>query len=63
MSLVSGISGDETKTIVEDNSVLHIKLDVPISENEIENNRVIEQDEVFSKIDKKFELTNNFFII
>jgi protease IV len=37
MSLISGISGDENKTVVEDNSVLHLKLDVPISENEIEN--------------------------
>lgn len=37
MTLISGISGDEKKTIVEDNSVLHLKLDVPISENEIEN--------------------------
>lgn len=37
MTLISGISGDEKKTVVEDNSVLHLKLDVPISENEIEN--------------------------
>ena len=37
MSLISGISGDDNKTIVVDNSVLHLKLDVPISENEIEN--------------------------
>jgi len=37
MALVSGISGDDTKTTVKDNSVLHLKLDVPIAENEIEN--------------------------
>lgn len=37
MSLISGISGDDNKTIVKDNSVIHLKLDVPISENEIEN--------------------------
>lgn len=37
MALISGISGDESRTMVEDNSVLHLKLDVPISENEIEN--------------------------
>ena len=37
MSLISGISGDDNETIVKDNSVLHLKLDVPISENEIEN--------------------------
>lgn len=37
MALISGISGDENRTMVEDNSVLHLKLDVPISENEIEN--------------------------
>lgn len=36
-ALVSGLSGDESKTVVEDNSVLHLKLDVPITENEIEN--------------------------
>ncbi len=36
-AMVSGLSGDETKTMIEDNSVLHLKLDVPISENEIEN--------------------------
>ena len=36
-ALVSGLSGDESKTVVEDNSVLHLKLDVPITENEIDN--------------------------
>ena len=34
---VSLIPGDENKTIVEENAVLHLKLDVPIAENEIEN--------------------------
>ena len=34
---VSLVPGDEDKTMVEDNSVLHLKLDVPITENEIEN--------------------------
>lgn len=37
VSLVSGVSGEEKVTTVEDNAVLHLKLDVPISENEIEN--------------------------
>jgi len=37
MALVSGISGDEKKTVVNDNSVIHLKLDVPVTENEIEN--------------------------
>ncbi len=37
ISLFSGISGDENKTMVEENSVLHLKLDLPITENEIEN--------------------------
>lgn len=37
MSLISGISGDENTTVVDDNSVLLLKLDVPISENEIDN--------------------------
>lgn len=37
VSLVSGLSGDDTKTLVAENSVLHLKLDVPITENEIEN--------------------------
>ncbi len=37
MALVSGISGDDKKTEVKDNSVLHLKLDVPVTENEIEN--------------------------
>ena len=36
-ALVSGLSGDESKTVVEDNSVLHLKLGVPITENEIDN--------------------------
>jgi protease-4 len=37
ISLISGMSGDEKITVVESNSVLHLKLDVPITENEIEN--------------------------
>lgn len=37
VSLFSGLSGDENKTMVEENSVLHLKLDMPITENEIEN--------------------------
>jgi protease-4 len=37
ISIISGFSGDENKTMVNENSVLHIKLDVPITENEIEN--------------------------
>lgn len=37
ISLISGISGDENKTIVKENSVLHLKLDMPINENEIDN--------------------------
>jgi len=37
MVLVSGISGDEKKTVVKENSVLHLKLDVPVTESEIEN--------------------------
>lgn len=37
VSMVSGLSGDDNRTMVEDNSVLHIKLDVPITENEFEN--------------------------
>ncbi len=37
MTLISGISGDGEKVLIEENSVLHLKLDVPITENEIEN--------------------------
>ncbi|MEY4931124.1 MAG: signal peptide peptidase SppA [Bacteroidota bacterium] len=37
VSLVSGLAEDKDKTLVSDNSVLHLKLDVPITENEIEN--------------------------
>lgn len=37
ISLVSGISGDENRAIVKENSVLHLKLDMPITENEIDN--------------------------
>lgn len=37
VSMVSGLSGEDNRTMVEDNSVLHIKLDVPITENEFEN--------------------------
>jgi protease-4 len=37
VSLISGISGEENKTMVKENSVLHLKLDVPITENEIDN--------------------------
>jgi protease IV len=36
-ALVSQLSGEDGKVIVEDNSVLHLKLDFPITENEIEN--------------------------
>jgi protease-4 len=35
--LLSGLSGDKEKVIVENNSVLHLKLDVPITEAEEEN--------------------------
>jgi protease IV len=37
VTMISGVIGEEKKVVVEDNSVLHLKLDVPISENEIEN--------------------------
>ena len=37
MTLISGLSGDGEKVLIEENSVLHLKLDVPITENEIEN--------------------------
>ncbi len=37
IALVSGLSGDDKKTVVAENSVLHLKLDIPISENETEN--------------------------
>jgi len=37
VSLVSGLADDKNKTLVSENSVLHLKLDVPITENEIEN--------------------------
>lgn len=37
MTMISGLSGDGEKVLIEDNSVLHLKLDVPITENEIEN--------------------------
>ncbi len=36
-ALVANLSKTDTPTTVSDNSVLHLKLDVPISENEIEN--------------------------
>jgi protease IV len=35
--LVSQLSGDQNKVLVEDNSVLHLKLDFPITEDEVEN--------------------------
>ncbi|MCU0369072.1 MAG: S49 family peptidase, partial [Cyclobacteriaceae bacterium] len=35
--LVSQLSGEQDKVLVEDNSVLHLKLDFPITENEVEN--------------------------
>jgi protease IV len=37
MAMISSLSGDGEKVVIEDNSVLHLKLDVPITENEIEN--------------------------
>lgn len=37
VSLFAGLSGEDAKTVIEENSVLHLKLDVPITENEIEN--------------------------
>ena len=37
ISLISDVAGDEKQTMVKENSVLHLKLDLPITENEIEN--------------------------
>lgn len=37
LSLIAGLSDEDARTIIEENSVLHLKLDVPITENEIEN--------------------------
>lgn len=36
-AMISGLSGDDRKVTVEENSVLHLKLNVPITENEVEN--------------------------
>ena len=36
-ALVSGLSSDDSVTTVKDNSVLHLKLDVPITENDVED--------------------------
>ncbi|MEQ1588580.1 MAG: signal peptide peptidase SppA [Cyclobacteriaceae bacterium] len=36
-ALVSGLSNDDAVTNVKDNSVLHLKLDVPITENDVED--------------------------
>ncbi|MBL7877571.1 MAG: signal peptide peptidase SppA [Cyclobacteriaceae bacterium] len=34
-ALVSGLSNEDTQSVISENSVLHLKLDVPITENEI----------------------------
>lgn len=36
-ALVSGLSNEDTQSVISENSVLHLKLDVPITENEIED--------------------------
>jgi protease-4 len=36
-ALVSSLSNGDSQTTIKENSVLHLKLDVPITENEIEN--------------------------
>lgn len=36
-ALVSGLSNEATQSVISENSVLHLKLDVPITENEIED--------------------------
>jgi protease-4 len=37
MALVSGLSNGDTQTVIKENSVLHLKLDGPITENDIED--------------------------
>lgn len=36
-AIVSSLSNGDSQTVIKENSVLHLKLDVPITENEIEN--------------------------
>jgi len=36
-ALISGLSNDDAVTIIKDKSVLHLKLDVPITENDLED--------------------------
>lgn len=36
-ALVSGLSNEATQSVISENSILHLKLDVPITENEIED--------------------------